>query len=85
MGASATLYNDANIATFYASSIAPLTDPIDLGFAREWQLSTLVRPVPPDHFDTVVSETLKVPSRVWRAAFEGFLKTRPISRGSFRR
>jgi pimeloyl-ACP methyl ester carboxylesterase/tetratricopeptide (TPR) repeat protein len=79
MGAFATMYNDANIAAFYASSIVPLTDPIDLGFAREWQLSTLARPIPPDYFDTVVSETLKVPSRVWRAAFEGFLKTPDFS------
>ncbi len=79
MGAFTTLYNDANIAAFYAASIGPLTDPIDLAFAREWQSSTLARPVPPDYFDTVVSETLKVPSRVWRAAFEGFLKTPDFS------
>src|SRR4030095_10491825 len=29
----------------------------------------------PDHFDTIVAETLKVPSRVWREAFNGFLAT----------
>jgi len=79
MGAFTTMYNDANIAAFYASSIGSLTDPIDLTFAREWQSSTLARPVPPDYFDAVVSETLKVPSRVWRAAFEGFLKTPDFS------
>ena len=44
-------------------------------FAREWQLSTLARAMPADHLDAVVSETLKVPARVWREAFDGFLKT----------
>jgi pimeloyl-ACP methyl ester carboxylesterase len=32
-----------------------------------------------DHFDAVVSETLKVPARVWRAAFEAFLSTPDFS------
>ena len=58
-----------------ASSIEPLTDPIAPSFAREWQLSTLARAMPADHLDAVVSETLKVPARVWREAFDGFLKT----------
>ena len=31
--------------------------------------------MPADHLDAVVSETLKVPARVWREAFDGFLKT----------
>jgi non-heme chloroperoxidase len=31
--------------------------------------------VPADHLDVVVSETLKVPARVWREAFDEFLKT----------
>jgi pimeloyl-ACP methyl ester carboxylesterase len=31
--------------------------------------------MPPDHFDSVVAETLKVPARVWHAAFEGFVST----------
>jgi pimeloyl-ACP methyl ester carboxylesterase len=68
-------YDDPGLADFVASSIAPLTDPIAPEFAREWQLSTLARAMPADHFDTVVAETLKVPARVWREAFDGFLKT----------
>jgi alpha/beta hydrolase fold len=40
MGAFASLHKDLGIADFYASAIAPLTDPIDAGFAREWQQST---------------------------------------------
>jgi hypothetical protein len=37
-------------------------------------LSTLARTIPADHLDAV-SETLKGPARVWREAFDGFLKT----------
>jgi pimeloyl-ACP methyl ester carboxylesterase len=74
MGAFAT-FDDPGLADFVASSIASLTDPIAAPFAREWQLSTLAREMPADHFDAIVSETLKVPARVWREAFDGFLKT----------
>ena len=74
MGAFAS-FDDPGLAGFVASSIAPLTDPIAAPFAREWQLSTLARAMPADHLDAVVSETLKVPARVWREAFDGFLKT----------
>jgi non-heme chloroperoxidase len=74
MGAFST-YQDPGLADFVASSIAPLTDPIAAPFAREWQLSTLARTMPADHLDVVVSETLKVPARVWREAFDEFLKT----------
>jgi non-heme chloroperoxidase len=75
MGAFATLFQDLGLADFYKSGIAPLTDPIDHGFAREWQQSTLARPMAADHLDIVVAETLKVPARVWRAAFDGLLNT----------
>ena len=74
MGAFAD-FQDPGLADFVASSIDPLTDPIARDFAREWQESTLAREMSPDHFDTVVAETLKVPSRVWREAFSGFLAT----------
>jgi pimeloyl-ACP methyl ester carboxylesterase len=68
-------FDDPGLAEFVATSIMPLTDPIAPAFAREWQQSTLAREMAPDHFDVVVAETLKVPARVWREAFDGFLKT----------
>ncbi len=74
MGAFST-FDDPGFAEFVASTIAPLSDPIAASFAREWQLSTLARAMPADHLDAVVSETLKVPARVWREAFDGFLNT----------
>jgi pimeloyl-ACP methyl ester carboxylesterase len=75
MGAFDTIHQDPGLTEFYASSIAQLTDPIAPAFAREWQLSTLAREMSPDHLDTVVAETVKVPARVWHATFSGFLST----------
>ena len=50
-----------------------MVDPIDPAFVREFQASTLARPIDPALFHAVVSESLKVPVRVWRDAFRGFL------------
>src|SRR5262245_10958260 len=67
-------YDHPEFVDFVSSSIVPLTDPIAPAFAREWQQSTLAQPMAPDHFETVVAETVKVPSRVWHEAFDGFVK-----------
>jgi non-heme chloroperoxidase len=75
MAAFATIHGREDIAGFIRETILPLSDPIDEGFAREWQVSTLARPVDPALLDTVVAETLKVPARVWHATFDGFLDT----------
>lgn len=48
---------------------ATLSDPVDPDFVREFQLSTLAQPVSPAYLDVVVAESLKLPARVWRAAF----------------
>ena len=50
-----------------------MVDPIDPAFVREFQASTLARPVDPVLFHAVVAESLKVPVRVWRDAFRSFL------------
>jgi pimeloyl-ACP methyl ester carboxylesterase len=58
---------------FEREQIAPLTDPVPEAFAREFQQSTLARPIPAAWLDGFVTESLKVPARVWRAAFAGFI------------
>ena len=78
MGAFAS-FDDPGFGQFVMSSILPLDDPISAGFVREWQMSTLARPMDPDHFDAVVRETLRVPARVWREAFSGFLSTPDVT------
>jgi non-heme chloroperoxidase len=71
MGAFATLNRNPVIMDLWNSDVATLTDPVDPEFVREFQESTLARPVPPAFLDMVVGESLKVPAHVWRAALAG--------------
>ena len=74
VGSFATLRGNPGVQELWDSAIATLTDPVDPGFVREFQQSTLAQPVPQAFFEVVMAESLKVPARVWRAAFEGFLE-----------
>lgn len=55
------------------AALASLTDPIDPGFVRQFQLDSLARPVPRAFLDAMVRESLKVPARVWKAVVKAFL------------
>jgi non-heme chloroperoxidase len=61
------------IHQFIRQEIDPLQDPIDRSVAREFQLSTLAKPIPPDYLELVIDESLKLPARVWKAAFNGLM------------
>lgn len=61
------------VTEYYREQIVPLEDPVPDAFAREFQLSTLARPIAEAWLDGFVAESLKVPARVWRAAFAGFI------------
>ncbi|HEX5938898.1 MAG TPA: alpha/beta hydrolase [Dehalococcoidia bacterium] len=56
-------------------AVQELEDPIDPAFVKAFQESTLARPVPEEFLAMVVAESLKVPARIWKAAFAGFLQT----------
>jgi non-heme chloroperoxidase len=51
--------------------VRALDDPVPPAFVREFQESTIYQPVPQEFLDTVVSESLKLPARVWRDYLEG--------------
>jgi non-heme chloroperoxidase len=74
MGSPATLQDKPGVLETWDSTVSKLTDPVDPGFVREFQQSTLTRPVPQAFLETLVQENLKVPARVWRATFEGLLE-----------
>ena len=57
----------------FLEEVSTLSDPIDPVFVRDFQKSTLAQPVPPEFFDTVVGEAMKVPARVWQAALQPYL------------
>jgi len=48
--------------------VAGLDDPVDPGFVRMFQESTVTRPVPAAFLDAVIAESRKLPARVWKAA-----------------
>jgi non-heme chloroperoxidase len=50
-----------------AEAVAALEDPVDPGFVREFQESTLARPIPEGMLDDVVDESLKLPAHAWNA------------------
>jgi non-heme chloroperoxidase len=51
--------------------VRALKDPVPPEFVREFQESTIYQPVPQEFLDTVVSESLKLPARVWRDYLDG--------------
>jgi pimeloyl-ACP methyl ester carboxylesterase len=68
VGAFASLHGNAAARALWDGAVSTLEDPIDPGFVRAFQESTVVKPVPPALLETAVAESLKVPARVWRAA-----------------
>jgi pimeloyl-ACP methyl ester carboxylesterase len=55
--------------------VRALEDPVPREFAREFQESTIYHPVPEEFLATAVSESLKMPARVWRDYMEGVILT----------
>jgi non-heme chloroperoxidase len=71
-GAPTTLLNNAAVLKA-GEQMRVLEDPISLEFVREFHLSTIHHPVPEEFLSTALSETLKVPARIWRGYMEGVL------------
>jgi pimeloyl-ACP methyl ester carboxylesterase len=56
------------------SALRDLPDPIPLEFARDFQASTAHRPLPADFFGRIVTESLKLPPRLWRVALDSLIE-----------
>ena len=56
------------------AALADLPDPIPREFARDFQASTAYRPLPPEFFERIVDESLKIPSRLWRPRIDRLLE-----------
>jgi non-heme chloroperoxidase len=68
------------ITDFWRDVVAGLEDPIEESVAREFQESTLARPIPAEFLQIVIAESLKVPARVWRDGFAGLLEDEHAAR-----
>ncbi|MHA4846113.1 alpha/beta fold hydrolase [Flavitalea antarctica] len=58
----------------FNSQVAQLKDPVDRAFASDFQKSTLYVPIPETYLDSVISESMKVPSMVWKEVLKGLLE-----------
>jgi non-heme chloroperoxidase len=74
IGSPTTLVNNKVVREF-GKEIVALEDPISPEFVREFVSGTLHHPVPEEFLERTVSESLKVPSRVWRDYYEGVVLT----------
>jgi non-heme chloroperoxidase len=68
-GAFAGFDDKPELAAFIREQIMPMDDPVPRALARAFQLDTIAGPVAPGLVDAMVDESLRVPARVWRAAF----------------
>ncbi|HMM43112.1 MAG TPA: alpha/beta hydrolase [Thermomicrobiales bacterium] len=69
IGGAAAWSNVTDIRELWDEVISTMTEPVDPDFVREFQASTVTRPMSPELLETVVSESLKLPARTWRAVF----------------
>jgi pimeloyl-ACP methyl ester carboxylesterase len=72
-GAFARFQDKPDLVAFWRDGVHALTDPVDAQFVRAFQLDTVARPIDAAFIDLVVAESLKLPARVWHAAFDGFM------------
>ncbi len=73
IGTFASFEGKPELQSFWTDVISLLEDPLDPAFVREFQVSTVARPVPPAVMDTIIEESLKAPARVWRDMFGSFI------------
>jgi non-heme chloroperoxidase len=74
IGSPTTLVNNEAVMELGEEMLA-LEDPISPEFVREFVLGTIHHPVPEEFLAGAVSESLKVPARVWRDYYEGVVLT----------
>lgn len=73
IGASARVVGNV-LLTEVLDAVAGLEDPIPYEFVYEFQAGTAPNPISSAFIDGIVSETEKVPARIWRDALEGLLR-----------
>jgi non-heme chloroperoxidase len=73
VGGSPAFGRNPDLVAFGETVVMSLTDPVDPTVARGFQESTLARPIAEPMLDVFVSESLKVPARVWKEAWAGLM------------
>lgn len=76
VGSATTIGND--VVTEFQKEVDALEDPVPESLPRDFQLGCVYQPVPEEFMNQVIQESLKLPARVWKAAFTGMLDDAPI-------
>lgn len=76
MGAFLTFVGDPGLEQF-RRELDAIEDPVPEELAREFQESTIARPLAPGQLEQAIAESCKVPAHVWRAALDGLLDAAP--------
>jgi len=76
---SAASFDNATVGEL-ERAVSELTDPLPREFVHEFQASTVHRAVPEEFLRAVVSESMKVPAQIWRAALRGLLAFQSAAR-----
>lgn len=69
LGGFATLAGNPAVIGLGAE-VVTLTDPVDPAFVRDFQQSTLARPIDAGFLEAQIEASLKVPARIWQACVE---------------
>jgi len=62
------------LVDFWNQAISKLPDQVDPQFVRDFQTSTVTKPLAPEFFASILAETGRLPGYVWRNAFREFLR-----------
>lgn len=73
---SAPVFANANIRGLSAA-VEKLSDPVDRGFVRDFQYSTVALAVPEAFMQKAIANSERMPARVWKQLARGFLEYRP--------
>ena len=74
VGSGTTPNEFGGMQEFYEAAAA-LPEPVPEAFARDFQVSTIYRPVGDAFLERAIDESLKLPSRVWRELVKGMSAT----------
>lgn len=68
---------DKAVGSELSQVVFALNDPVDPAFVRDFVESTVFAPMPPAFLETLISESLMTPARVWKATLQGLLEAVP--------
>jgi pimeloyl-ACP methyl ester carboxylesterase len=74
LGAFRTLVGNPGAKELWSGAIRDMSQAADPAFVREFQQSTLARPIPAERLESAVSESLKMPGRIWKVLLRSLLE-----------